>query len=282
LPRSKKVGAAQILLALMLAVSSLVRAQRNDYPPRPPADPAVVERGQALYGVHCAFCHGPDARGGIEGGPNLLRSQLVLSDQNGELIAEVVLNGRPGTAMPPIKLAAEQISDIAAFVHSFRVGGYDVSRERPLSIVVGEATAGEAVFQSRCASCHSLTGDLKGFSVKFSDPRQLQQAWLMPSAGGRGGGRGGGGGGGATASSVSPATVTVTLPSGQKVAGRLLRIDDFIVTLAHEDGTERTFARKGAIPKVEIHDPLQPHRELLAKYTDKEIHDLTAFLVTVK
>src|SRR5829696_1936214 len=53
---------------------------------RPPGDPAVLARGKALYGVNCVFCHGPDLRGGQLNGPNLLRSQLVLSDQNGELI----------------------------------------------------------------------------------------------------------------------------------------------------------------------------------------------------
>src|SRR4051794_5462972 len=53
---------------------------------RPPADAAVVERGKAVFGVTCVACHGADARGGQLNGPNLLRSQLVLADQDGELI----------------------------------------------------------------------------------------------------------------------------------------------------------------------------------------------------
>ena len=32
----------------------------------------------------------------------------------------------------------------------------------------------------------------------------------------------------------------------------------------------------------EIHDPLEGHKKLLSVYTDKEIHDVTAYLVTVK
>jgi len=240
---------------------------REDYPQRAPADPAVIERGKALYVANCAFCHGQDARGGNNGGPNLLRSQLVLSDQRGELIATVVQNGRPGTAMVPINLSSAQIADIAEFIHSFRVGGYDISRETPQSIVVGDARAGERVFQSRCATCHSISGDLKGIAAKFGDARELQQAWLMPSAAG---------------AASRAMTVSVTLRSGQKVEGRLLRIDDFIVTLALADGTQRTFARDGDAPKVEIHDPLQPHRDLLPKYSDDEIHDVTAFLVTLR
>jgi YD repeat-containing protein len=100
--------------------------------------------------------------------------------------------------------------------------------------------------------------------------------WLMP-----GGGRGGRGGAVALVN-VPPTTVTVTLASGQKVEGRLNRIDDFVVSLTDADGTPRSFRRDGDSPKVEIHDPLQPHRELLGTYTDTQIHDITAYLVTVK
>jgi mono/diheme cytochrome c family protein len=247
-------------------------ARPSAYPDRPPADPAVVERGKALYGVNCNFCHGSDARGG-EGGPNLLRSELVLNDKSGELITPVVEHGRG--EMPPIKVTPAQVSDIAAYIHSFRVGGYDISRMVPPSILVGNAKAGEAYFKATCAGCHSVTGDLKGIGDKFSDPKLLQNGFLMP-----GGGRGGRGGG--SPFNVPPTTVTVTLASGKKVEGRLLRIDDFIVTLTEADGATRTFRRDGDTPKVEVHDPLQPHKDLFVKYTDKDIHNLTAYLVTVK
>ena len=249
------------------------------YPQRPPADPAVVERGKALYGVNCTFCHGAEARGG-SGGPSLIRSAIVLNDKNGELIAPLVQNGIPDRGMPKLPLTTEQVSDIAAFIHSFRVGGYDISRQRPPSIVVGDAKAGEAYFNAKCGSCHSVTGDLKGFGAKFADPRTLQQTWLMPGGGGRGGG--GGFGGPPPATNVPPTTVTVTLPSGQLVEGRLVRIDDFLVTLADAEGAQRTFRRDGETSKVEVHDPLQPHRDLLWTYTDKDIHNVTAYLVNVK
>jgi mono/diheme cytochrome c family protein len=228
-----------------------------------------VDRGKALYGVNCNFCHGSDARGG-EGGPNLLRSDLVLNDQNGELIAQVVQNGKG--EMPALKLTNAQVSDIAAFIHSFRVGGYDVSRMTPPSILVGDAKAGEAVFRAKCASCHSPTGDLKSLASKITDPKLLQNFFLMPGGGGRG--RGG--------AAAPPTTVTVTPPSGPKVEGRLARIDDFTVTLIDSEGVQRTFRRDGDVPKVEIHDPLKPHRDLLPTYTDKEIHNLTSYLVTLK
>lgn len=245
---------------------------RLDYPPRT-IDTAAAERGKAIYSVNCAFCHGADARGGDGGGPNLLRSQLVLSDQRGELIGPVILSGRPGTAMPPLALTAQQIADVADFLHSFRVGGYDVSRMTPVSIVVGDAKAGAVAFQTRCGACHSATGDLKDVASRYPDPRQMQDAWLMPTTAGRAGGGG---------RRLTPVTVTVTLPSGQRIEGPLVRIDDYVVALQLPDGTPRSFGRRDQTPVVTITDPLKPHRDLLATYTDAEIHNITAYLVTLK
>ena len=245
---------------------------RSAYPQRPPADPAVIERGKGAYSVNCAFCHGSDARGG-EGGPNLLRSSLVLNDANGEAIAPVVRNGRPQAGMPPLNLTASQIADVAAFLHSFPVGGRDVARSAPPTIVVGNAVSGKSLFQGRCASCHSDTGDLKGLATRIPDPKTLQQTWLMP-----GGGRGGRG----AAPAKTPITVTVTLPDGAKAEGRLERIDDFLVTLRDNEGRLRSFPRQGNRPAVAVHDPLQGHLDMMARYTDKDIHDITAYLVTLK
>ena len=74
----------------------------------------------------------------------------------------------------------------------------------------------------------------------------------------------------------------MTLADGQKAEGRLGRIDDFIVTLTDADGTSRTFRRDGDMPKVEVHDPMKPHKDLLPGYTDTDIHNVTAYLVTLK
>jgi mono/diheme cytochrome c family protein len=242
------------------------------YPPRPAAPADVLERGKALYTLHCALCHGVDARGAA--GPSLLRSELVLRDRNGELVADVLQKGRTERGMPAFaQLTAANASDIAAYVHSFPVGSRDPARMRPATIVVGNASSGAGVFGKKCGACHSATGDLKGFGGRFTDPRQMQQWWLMPAAGASSPGGG---------PALKPVTVTVTFASGQKVEGRLRRIDDFLVSLYLADGGERTIARNGATPTVELHDPLQPHRDLLPTYSDKEIHDLTAYLVTLK
>lgn len=242
------------------------------YPVRAPGDPAAIERGRATYSANCAFCHGTDARGG-DGGPSLLRSSVVLDDQNGEMIGPVVQNGRSDRGMPKFGMTNDQIADIATFLHTFRVAGYDSSRQRPDSIVVGDARAGETYFNETCGSCHSVTGDLRGLATKMADPRTLQQGWLMPgSTVGRGGPPRG---------PSKPPKVLVTLANGQTVEGDLERADDFVVALRTADGAHRSIRVTDGV-QVQMRDPLQPHRDLLRKYSDADIHNVTAYLVTLK
>jgi cytochrome c oxidase cbb3-type subunit 3 len=257
--------------------------QRGVFPAmqRPLADPAVVERGRNLFGVNCSACHGADARGGQLGGPNLLRSQLVLMDQDGEQILPVVQKGRPEKGMPPFPLPEADIKAIVEFIHSLtgasRGQGAPPIVGSPPNILVGDATAGQTFFAAKCSSCHSATGDLQGIATKVPDPKLLQNLWV---SGGLATGVGRGGRGGLP---PGPAITAIVTPAqGPKVEGRLLRIDDFDVSLLLEDGTIRSFRRDGAVPKIELHDPLEGHRELLKIYTDKDMHDVTAYLVTLK
>jgi cytochrome c oxidase cbb3-type subunit 3 len=251
---------------------------------RPPADPAVVERGRSIFSVNCSACHGADARGGQLGGPNLLRSQLVLGDQNGEEIAPVVHNGRPERGMPPFaQLSDDDLKAVVEFLHSLTgasrgQGAPPVSDAPPPNILVGDASAGQQFFSSNCASCHSPTGDLQSIAAKTQDPKALQNLWVSGGlTTGVGRGRGGPGPSG-------PAiTATVTTSSGEKVEGRLVRVDDFDISVLQPDGSVRTFRRDGQNnPRVELHDPLEGHKKLLAEMTDKNMHDVTAYLVTLK
>lgn len=100
---------------------------------RPPADPALVERGKAVFAVTCSACHGADARGGQLGGPNLLRSQVVLTDQNGELILPIVHGSRASKGMPALPVPDEDVRAIAAYLHSLqasRTPGVSATRRR--------------------------------------------------------------------------------------------------------------------------------------------------------
>jgi mono/diheme cytochrome c family protein len=232
----------------------------------PAPDPVAAERGAKLYAPNCGFCHGDKAQGA--GGPDLVRSTVVLHDEKGDLIAPLLRDGRPDKGMPAFAaMTPDQLSDIAQFLH-LRVeltanrGTYKV-----LDIVTGDAKKGEAYFNGAggCAACHSPTGDLAKISTRFV-PDQLQNRFLWP-----GGGRGGG----------SARKVTVTLPSGEKVAGTLARIDDFTVDVTDASGARRSIDRDNNV-KVDIEDRLVAHRQLLDKYTDADIHNLTAYLVTLK
>ena len=254
---------------------------------RAAGDPAVIARGKTIYEINCRACHGPDLRGGDIGGPNLLRSQLVLNDQHGELILPVVRNGRMNPGMPVMppqpQLSEDDVKAVAEYIHAVAAtmrgqGSPPPGAEVELNIVVGNAEAGRAYFQSKCSTCHSATGDLQGIASKITSPLMLQNLWIT----GGGGGRGGRGGRGGAAGDRPQVTVVVTPKSGAAVEGRLDRIDDFLVVLTTKDGVQRSVRRDGPEPKVEIRDPFAGHKKLLTEYTDKDIHDVTAYLVTLK
>jgi cytochrome c oxidase cbb3-type subunit 3 len=246
---------------------------------RPPGDPVQIAHGKTLYGINCTGCHGADLRGGDIGGPNLLRSQVALSDQDGELILPILQGSRQDAGMPAMNMSREDGLAVAAYVRSImatigRQGFPPAIGVAPPSIIVGDAKAGQAYFAAKCGSCHSATGDLEGIATRIPDPKALQNRWVA------GGGRGGRGA--TSAPSAHPATVAITLPSGDKIEGRLIRIDDFLVTLALADGTLRSFRRDGEVPKVDVRDPVKAHKDLMTTYTDQEMHDVTAYLVTLK
>lgn len=243
---------------------------------RPPGDPALIARGTGLYGVHCRVCHGVDLRGGDQGGPNLLRSDAVLNDQAGELITPVVLNGQQ--AMPPIRVTPEDARAIVEYIHSVtakiaRQGGPPPGPAPVLNVLVGDAAAGETYFKERCGSCHSATGDMKGLGSRVADPTALQNYWISAAGALARGGRGG---------RSRPMPVTVAPAQGQKVEGTLVRLDDFYVVVELADGTQRTFRRDGDQPAVTVRDPLAPHIQLLTTLADRDIHNVTAYLVTLK
>src|SRR5882757_2544879 len=186
---------------------------------RPPGDPAAIARGKQVFSVNCSFCHGSDGRGG-EGGPNLLRSPMVLNDQKGEIIAAVVLNGRVEKGMPEFNLPRDGITDIAAYLHSIKVSR--MSNFNPRMVLVGNAAAGYAYFNGKggCSKCHSVKKDLAGIGAM--DPKTLQDTIFAGGATGLLG---------APAAGASPRTVTITFPTGETVKGKLISLDDFMVVV---------------------------------------------------
>ena len=232
-------------------------------------DPTAVERGKQSFGVNCAFCHGADARGALA--PDLARSLYVLNDDHGEGLGPFLKTGIPDKGMPSFaQMTDAQITDLATFLHSVVADALKRPGMDNNAIIVGDAKAGESYFNGagKCGTCHSPTGDFKGIGSKY-DAATLQDRMVSPR-----GGRG--------APPPAPSTVKVTLPSGQTVSGRLVSVNDFSVTLIDSNGARKSFPRDNDMPKVEITDPLQAHLDMYLKYTDKNMHDLTAYLVTLK
>ena len=254
---------------------------------RPPGDPEVIARGKPIFITNCSSCHGVDLRGGVTGGPNLLRSAVVLMDQKGELILPIVRGARAERGMPPLpQLTDDDVTAVAEYIHSIvatarNQGAPPESETPPPNALVGDAKAGEVYFGAKCSSCHSPTGDLAGIGSRIDEAKALQNYWVVGGGGGGRGGRGGRGNGG-SAPDRRTVTATVTLTNGQKVSGQLARLDNFFVTLLLDDGRLRTFRREGALPKVEVKDPLEFHKNLPAILTDKDMHDVTAYLATFK
>jgi cytochrome c oxidase cbb3-type subunit 3 len=240
---------------------------------RKPSTASLVARGQQLFGQQCAFCHGADARGGAQGGSDLLLSPIVLEDEGGVGLGRFLAVGRPEKNMPKFALPRPRVGEIAAFLHA-RVAAATGNRSR-VDILVGDAKAGEAYFNGpgRCTTCHSTTGDLARIGSKY-DPVMLQGRMVVP--------RGRGGYPGGDNARDLPLRATVTLASGRIVTGDVLYLSAFHVTLKDASGRRHTISRRGDVPKVEIVDPLHAHVAQLRTLSDTAMHDLTAFLVTLK
>ncbi len=282
-------------IACVLSAAGLLAAQEPqappaNVPPRPAAggfnmrnflaigaapDAAAVERGQKLYVPSCGFCHGTNATGG-NSGPDLVRSVLVLHDEgSGTQIGPVILNGRPDKGMPKFPLTDAQIKDIAAFLLSRSQSAANRMEYKILNVVTGDAKAGETYFSAHCADCHSATGDLTHIASKFG-PEALQSRFLYPVTKGFPGMLG------PPRNPRAQTTVTVTLPSGKSYAGALEYLDDFSVALKDSSGEYHSWSTDGSGVKVTVHDPLKEHAELLKQYSDADMHNLLAYLETLK
>lgn len=256
---------------------------------RAPGDPDLIARGKPLFLTNCSTCHGVDLRGGVGNGPNLLRSAVVLGDQHGELILPIVRGARAERGMPPLpQLTDDDVRAIAEYIHSIVAtargqGAPPESETPPPNALVGDAKAGEIYFAAKCAGCHSPTGDLAGIGSRIDEAKNLQNDWVVGGGGGNGrGGRGAGRGAPGAQSDRRTVTATVTMANGEKIHGQVARLDNFFITLLLDDGRQRTIRRDGDVPKVEVNDPLEFHKKLPAILTDKDMHDVTAYLATLK
>lgn len=249
------------------------RGQSSPASQRPPQTatpqqypPEQVEAGRTRFGAQCGFCHGRDAGGG-EGGPDLTRSALVAADVRGDRINPVVRSGR--NAMPPFNLSDSDLTAIVAYIHDQKTQADSaVGGRRSVEVAdlqTGNATAGQRYFDTACTKCHSATGDLSGLATRLQG-LQLLQRMLYPNGPPRDPNR-------------AP-QVSVTLASGQVVTGRLAYRDEFTIALTDASGWYRSWPAKQV--RFTVDDPLQAHVEQLGKYTDADMHDVLAYLQSLR
>ncbi|HUB33773.1 MAG TPA: c-type cytochrome [Bryobacteraceae bacterium] len=223
---------------------------------------AVVEKGQTVFRRDCAFCHGRDAAGG-ESGPDLTRSKLVAGDAGGAAIGPVVRNGRPGQGMPAFHLPEDELAAVVAFLHGQHAKAEAKPGERRgvdvADLQTGDAAAGKQYFEKACAGCHSPEKDLKGIASRVKG-LALEQRMLYPRN--------------------AKATVTVTPADGAAATGTLAYLDEFTVALKDAAGTYRSWAVADVQYKVSA--PADAHADLLPRYTDADIHNLMAYLQTLR
>jgi cytochrome c oxidase cbb3-type subunit III len=231
-----------------------------------------VTAGRTLFVAQCGFCHGRDAMGG-ETGPDLTRSELVASDVRGDKITPVIKNGRPEKKMPPFNFSDTDLAAVVAFIHDAKdkAGTLEGSRRsvEAADLQTGNAQAGQQYFNGPggCAKCHSATGDLAGVGARYPG-LALFQRMLNPSGRGRG-----------TAAPRLP-EVTVTLAGGQTVAGRLAYQDEFTIALTDAAGAYRSWPASAV--KFTVNDPYEAHFAQLGKYTNDDVHNVLAYLQTLK
>jgi cytochrome c oxidase cbb3-type subunit III len=249
------------------------RGQASPASQRPPQTstpqqypPEQVEAGRVRFAAQCGFCHGRDAGGG-EGGPDLTRSELVAADVRGDRIAPVVRSGRQN--MPGFALSDADMTAIVAFIHDQKtqaesaVGG---RRSVDLSdLQTGNADAGKRYFDNACSRCHSATGDLAGVATRLQGLPLLQRM-LYP--------------GGQIRDPKRAAQVTVTLPSGQVITGRLAYRDEFTIALTDASGWYRSWPAEQV--RFTVNDQREAHVNQLGKYTDADMHDVLAYLQTLR
>ena len=231
---------------------------------KPPATAAQLQAGASIFLQNCGFCHGRDAGGG-EDGPDLTRSKLVATDVNGDKIAPVVRDGRPEQGMPKFALPDNDIANIVAFIHDQKIKAESQKGSRRgvdvADLQTGNAEAGRQYFNGagKCISCHSPTGDFAGLAKRLQGLR-LEERMLYPRG--------------------AKAKLTVTARDGQTISGELAYQDEFTIGL--RDSEHRYHSWPTKLVQFRIDSPAEAHIQLLARYTDDDIHNLMAYLQTLK
>jgi len=134
-----------------------------------------------------------------------------------------------------------------------------VVQSRCIGLATGNLEAGKQYFDLKCVKCHSATGDLKGIASRF-EGLHLEEQMLYPRE--------------------AKSKVTITLPSGKTVKGTVAYQDEWTIGIHDENKAYRSW--KVNKVRIAIDPGLDGHVALFPQYSDADIHNLTAYLVTLK
>lgn len=175
----RRATAAASAVAVLLAAITLLGPQAPVQGQEPEA--GSIERGEELYRVGCAVCHGPQGEG-IEPWPAIAGAGEAAADFQLRT-GRMPFAGEPGDQAQPKPPAydEEEIRDLVAFVGSLGEGPAipEVRTDEEL------LQLGWELFSANCAPCHGATanGGAVGagaiaWSLEHSEPLDVGEAML--------------------------------------------------------------------------------------------------------
>ena len=240
---------------LVLLAAAMAVAQGHDY------TQADIDAGSRFYSNYCAGCHGAD--GNTMAGANLSRGTFRRAVTDGDL-TRIILNGLPGTPMPPAAFKPEQVSQIVAFLRAF-------PSIRSRQTTTGDATRGKGIFEGKgdCMNCHRVNGRGGRAGPDLSDigelrrPADIEQSLLDPAA----------------AVASQNRVVTIAMRDGRAIRGRLLNQDTQSVQVLGPDEKPLSIAR---VTIQSMTDEKTSMPSVKDKLDARELADLVSYLVTLK
>jgi cytochrome c oxidase cbb3-type subunit 3 len=177
----------------------------------------------------------------------------------------MIRNGRVQKGMPGFNLPDSDLTSLEAFIHFQQDQAMSQTGNRKgvdtADLQTGNVEAGKKYFNGpgTCSKCHSEARDLAGIASRYQGLR-LEQQMLVPRN--------------------VKSKVTVTTPTGKTFTGTLAYRDEFTIGMTDDAGAYHSWPT--AIVKYKIDSPTNAHVELLRSYTDDDIHNLMAYLQTLR
>jgi putative heme-binding domain-containing protein len=239
---------------ITLAAATTASAQAHSY------TKSEIEDGMRLYRTTCISCHGSEGASisGIDLGHGKFRH--VSSDEE---IADVIVNGVPGTGMPAATISRPRSFAIVAYIRSMS----DPAGRKSIAAKSGSAIRGKALFenQARCSACHRIRGqggrsgpDLTEAGLNLR-AIEIETAILEPGAG----------------DFFRAQPIRIVPKSGPAVTGLLLNQDSYTLQIQDDQGNLRSFRRSELAECAPVNSPMPSYK---GKLNAQELADIIAYV----